>query len=152
MHAILRTICPGMEIMPAIMVVYDDETYDLDAFHTTMKTTLYRKLMETAKLIEQERVSEVCYEGLYSILSIDSDVPNTSRERIQQSTSDMLVCASIDKSLNEKEYVFDGKDMEKMEYVACIMRNGMKNRLQVSARNLFPIKYAFEKKHTSSSN
>lgn len=58
----------------------------------------------------------------------------------------MLVCASIDKSLREKEYVFDGKYMENMEYVACIMRNGLREQLCVSATNLFPIRCAFEKK------
>lgn len=146
MHAILRAITPGMDIMPAIMIVYDDETYDLDAFHTTMKTTMYRKIMETARLVERENVKQVCYMSLYSVFTIKSDVPCTSRERIQQSTSDVLVCASVDNTLNEKEYVFDGKAMEEMEYVACVMENGLRNELNFSATNLFPIKCAFEKK------
>lgn len=146
MHAILRTVRPEMDIMPAIMVVYDDETYDLDAFHTTMKTTMYRKIMETAHLVEKENVKEVCYMSLYSVFSIESKIPNTSRERIQKSTSDVLVCASVDNCLNEKEYIFDGKAMENIDYVACVMENGLRNELNFSATNLFPIKCAFEKK------
>ena len=146
MHAMLRAIRPGTDIMPAIMVVYDDNTYDLDAFDATMKTTMYRKLMETARLVDEQDVAEVCYMSLYSNIPITPDTPRTSRERIQRSTSDMLVCASIDKSLREKEYVFDGKYMENMEYVACIMRNGLREQLCVSATNLFPIRCAFEKK------
>lgn len=146
MHAILRTVRPEMDIMPAIMVVYDDETYDLDAFHTTMKTTMYRKIMETAHLVEKENVKEVCYMSLYSVFSIESKIPNTSRERIQKSTSDVLVCASVDNCLNEKEYIFDGKAMENIDYVACVMEKGMREKLDVSATNLFPIKCAFEKK------
>ena len=146
MHTILRTVRPEMDIMPAIMVVYDDETYDLDAFHTTMKTTMYRKIMETAHLVEKENVKEVCYMSLYSVFSIESKIPNTSRERIQKSTSDVLVCASVDNCLNEKEYIFDGKAMENIDYVACVMENGMREKLDVSATNLFPIKCAFEKK------
>lgn len=117
MHAILRVIQPGFDIMPAIMVVYDDDTYDLDAFDATMKTTLYRKIMETARLVERKNVAEVCYMSLYSSVPVAPDTPRTSRERIQQSTSDFLVCASIDKALNEKEYVFDGKHMENIKYV-----------------------------------
>lgn len=146
MHAMLRAITPGLDIMPAIMVVYDDDTYDLDAFDATMKTTMYRKLSEVARLIEQQNVTEVCYESLYSHVPINQDTPRTSRERIQQSTSDILVCASIDKQLNENEYSFDGKAMEHMEYVACVMKNGLKKKLDISAINLFPIWYAFKRK------
>lgn len=146
MHAMLRAIQPGLDIMPAIMVVYADETYDLDAFDATMKTTMYRKLMETAQLVSEQDVVEVCYMSLYSYIPNTPDAPQTSRERIQQSTSDILLCASVDKALHEKEYVFDGKHMENMEYVACVMRNGLREQLDISATNLFPIKCAFEKK------
>ena len=152
MHAMLRAIRPGMDIMPAIMVVYEDDTYDLDAFDATMKTTMYRKLMETARLVDEQNVVEICYMSLYSNIPITPDTPKTSRERIRQSTSDILVCASIDKALHEKEYVFDGKQMENMEYVACVMRNGLREQLGVSATNLFPIRCAFEKKLNGVSN
>lgn len=152
MHAILRAIQPGMDIMPAILVVYDDNTCDLDVFHSTMKTTTYRKLMETARVIENQSVVEVCYMSLYSTIPFSMDAPHTSRERIKQSTLDMLVCASIDKNLNEKEYIFDGKYMEKMEYVACVMKNGLHTQLGISSTNLFPIKCAFEKKLKETSN
>lgn len=152
MHAILRAIKPGMDIMPAIMVVYDDATYDLDAFHATIKTTMYRKLTETAQLVETRNVIEVCYMSLYSVVPNISNIPRTSRERVRQSTLDILVCASIDRELNEKEYVFDGKQMENMKYVASVMKNGMSKQLGVSATNLFPIRCAFEKKLTEASN
>lgn len=146
MHAILRTICPGGDIMPVIMVVYDDNTYDLDAFHTTMKTTVYRKLMEAARLVDEQNVAEICYLSLYSTTIIEPDTPRTSRERILQSKSDILVCASIDRELHEKEYVFDGKYMESIEYIACIMQHGPSKQLDISATNLFPIRCAFERK------
>jgi len=152
MHAMLRAIQPGMDIMPAIMVIYDDDTYDLDAFDVTMKTTMYRKLMETAQLVEEQNVTEVCYMSLYSNIPIAPDTPRTSLERIKQSTSDILVCASIDKAIHEKEYVFDGKYMENVEYMACVMKNGLSKQLGVSATNLFPIRCAFEKKLTKVSN
>ena len=147
MHAILRAMHPGMnDIMPAIMVVYDDNTYDLDVFHANMKTTMYRKMMETSQLVDEQNVTEVCYMSLYSSIPISPDLLRISRERIQQSTSDMLVCASINKMLQEKEYIFEGKYLENIQYVACVMKNGLRERLSVSANNLFPIKCAFEKK------
>ena len=152
MHAMFRVISPGINIMPAILIVYDDETYDLDAFDAFMKTTIYRKLMEVAHLVERQNVTEVCYTSLYSTVPLKTDTPGTSRGRIQQSTSDFLVCASIDKNLNEKEYVFDGKAMENVEYVAHVMKNGQRKQLEISATNLFPIKCAFEKKNTDVSD
>ena len=148
-HATLRVHRPGMDCMPAIMVVYDDDTYDLDAFDATMKTTMYRKIMETAHLVDRENVVEVCYMSLYSTVPITSTTPRTSRERLQQSTSDIMVCASIDMTLHEKEYVFDGAAMENIEYVACVMKNGLNSSLEISATNLFPIKCAFEKKQAT---
>lgn len=149
MHAILRTLRPGMDIMPAIMVVYDDETYDLDAFDANMKTTMYRKLNETAQVVETANVVEVCYVSLYSAVVLTPDAPRTSRERIAQSSTDFLVCASLDRELNEKEYVFDGKCMENIDYVAYTMKKGYKKGLGISAINLSPIKRAFIAKKNS---
>jgi len=146
MHSMLRAITPSVNIMPVIMVVYDDGTYDMDAFDATLKTTMYRKLSETAYLVETENITEVCYMCMYSSIPITPDTPRTSRERLKLSTKDIMVCAGIDKSLNEKEYVFDGELMKNIEYVACVMENGRKDKLDVSAINLFPIKCAFEKK------
>ena len=146
MHAILRSVKPGMDIMPAIMLVYEDQTYDLDVFHADIKTTVYRKINEVAKLIKIHNIQEVCYMGLYAVLTGDAVAANTSKERIDLSKSDILVCASVDNKLNEKEYVFDGKEMEKPEYVACVMKNGLADKLFVSRNNMFPIWRAFKKK------
>lgn len=149
MHALLRVIKPGMDIMPAILVVYDDGTCDLDAFHSDMKTTLYRKIAEVAHIIEEENVLEVCFMSLYAVTRTSEDTPKTSRERINNSTSDVLVCASIDKYLTEKEYVFDGKHLENIEYITFVMENKLKNQLACSAINLSPIKQAFKEKNNT---
>lgn len=146
MHAIIRSVHHGADIMPAIMVVYSDETYDLDAFHADIKTTMYRKINEVAQLIRTHDVQEVCITSLYSVLPMSEDAPHISKDRIAQSTSDILVCASIDNQLNEKEYVFDGKAMENPEYVGCTMRNVLQNKLDISRLNMFPIWRAFKDK------
>ena len=146
MHAMIRCVQHGADIMPAIMVVYSDGTYDLDAFHADIKTTMYRKINEVAQLIRTHDVQEVCITSLYSVLPMSEDAPHISKDRIAQSTSDILVCASIDNQLNEKEYVFDGKAMENPEYVGCTMRNALQNKLDISRLNMFPIWRAFKNK------
>lgn len=99
-----------------------------------------------ASCIESHNVEQVCYVSLYSVIPMNKNAPRTSLERLEQSTTDFMVCASIDKELVEKEYIFDGKQMKKIEYVACVMKNGIESRLKVSSINLLPIKRAFEKK------
>lgn len=49
MHAFIRTMSPEADIMPAILIIYDDDTYDLDAFHADIKTTVYRKISEVSQ-------------------------------------------------------------------------------------------------------
>ena len=146
MHAIIRAIKPQEDIMPAIMIVYEDDTYDLDVFHATIKTTMYRKINETAKIVESQDVREVCYLSLYSMLSDNQNVPIYSKDRIEIATEDILVCASVDSQLHEKEYVFDGKKMEQPQYVGFIMKYRLKHALDLSRINLFPVWNAFKEK------
>lgn len=143
-HVIIQKIQKDCDIMPVIVVIYDDGTYDLDAFATNMKTTMYRKINETAQLIEKNNVLEICYMSLYTNIAFNDKTPKTSLERIEQAKSEFLVFASIDKNLNEKEYVFDRKYLGNAQYIRCIMQNGLNNSLNVTAINMFPIKYAFD--------
>lgn len=52
MHALIRIAKPGADIMPAILTVYNDDTYDMDVFHADIKTTIYRKITEVSQLIK----------------------------------------------------------------------------------------------------
>ena len=147
MHAIMRCVQPDLDIMPAIMVVYGDNTYDLDVFQADIKTTVYRKLNEIAKVIENEEVEEVCFVTLYAIIPADKgNVPSYSKDRLQSATSDILVVSSIDCKLNEKEYIFDGNQMSNPQYIDYIINNGLNNRLEASRTNMMPIRRAFKNK------
>lgn len=146
MHAMLRTVGFGADIMPAIMIVYGDNTYDIDVFHADIKTTIYRKINEVAKTIDREDIEEVCFMSLYTVYSLEKNIPLYSKERLQSADSDILVVASIDRKLNEKEYVFDGKLMSNPQYVGYIMKNGLKNQLHMSKENMMPIWRAFKSK------
>lgn len=148
MHAILRTVHPGMDPMPAMMIVFEDETYVLEAFYSDIKTTMYRKLYETARTVTTNNVTEVCFMGMYSVMEQEKNepYPEISKERLKLAAFDMMVCASVDKDLNEKEYVFHGKEMERPEYVFRVMKEGPQKQLGITRTNLFPIWYAFKQK------
>ncbi len=149
MHATIRAADPRADIMPAILTVYDNGTYDLDVFHASIKTTVYRKINETAKVIMGGSVKEVCYVSLYAVLNATQDISAHHNERMLMSTSDMLVVASVNKQLDEKEYVFDGAKIRGIKYVSEIMRKGPQHQLRASKRNLSPIQRAFASRDNS---
>ena len=145
LHAMLLEINPDKDIMPTFFVIYEDETYEIDSFHADIKTTFYRKINEIAEKIEKEKIVEVCFTSLYAITPLTDDVPNISKERVKLSSKDILVCASIDKQLNEQEYVFEGDKMFCPSYIGYVLQNEKKTKLLASRVNLFPIWRAFEK-------
>ena len=146
MHAIIPTLGKPFDIMPAILVVYGDGTYDLDTFHADIKTTVYRKLSEVAELIETEDVKEVCFMNTYSVIPSSEEVPTVSKERLKLATHDILAFMKVDSDLNETEYAFDSRYYNRVEYVACNMQHCRKDRLEIGKLNMMPIVYAFSKK------
>lgn len=146
MHAMIRMVGPDADIMPAIMVVYEDDTYDLEAFHADVKTTVYRVIDEIAQRILTEKITEVCFTSLYTAVPINENTQLLSKERVNSATHEMLAVMRVDQSLNEEEYVFDGSMMSQLNYVACVMKHGRKKRLDIGIRNMRPIINAFEKK------
>lgn len=145
-HAVLKSVDQKADIMPAIMIIYSDNTYDMDVFHADIKTTVYRKLNETAKVIELEDVKEVCFMSLYSVICMENETPVLSEEQNRPTVTDILVVSSVDSELKEKEYIFEGKLMADPRYVADIMKNGLQTSLNVSRMNLLPILKAFRRK------
>lgn len=146
MHAIIPTIGKPFDIMPAILVVYGDGTYDLDAFHADIKTTVYRKLNEVAELIQTEDIKEVCFMSMYSTMIEQKEVPTISKERQRLASYDILAFMKVDCDLNETEYTFDSRYYNKMEYIACSMKHCRKDKLDIGKFNMMPIICAFSKK------
>lgn len=149
MHALIRTMRPASDIMPAMLIIYGDDTYDLDVFHADIKTTVYRKISEVSQRIEQEDIRQICFMSLYLYIDDVHNVPETSKERAAIACKDILVFVSVDQELNEMEYVFEGELLSKVEYVACVMQHGRKNKLEIGRLNMSPIIRAFKTKNVS---
>ena len=141
------------ELMPAFMIVFDDDTYEIDAFHANNKTTLYRKINETAQQVLKDNVKEVFFE--YSMLSI-ADVPGvlqmTAKERQKLTTEEWLVLLKIDNELNEEEYAFYVPGLKcpgylKQQFSSCHHRT-----LHFGRVNMLPIIEAFKKKISINQN
>lgn len=146
MHALIHSIRPGADIMPVVLTVYNDDTYDMDVFHADIKTTVYRKITEVSQMVKDEDIRQICFMSLYSYIPNVQNTPKTSKERVAASSKDILVFMSIDQELNEIEYVFDGEDLSNVEYVACVMKHGRKNKLEIGRLNMSPVLQAFKSK------
>lgn len=146
MHALIRIAKPGADIMPAILTVYNDDTYDMDVFHADIKTTIYRKITEVSQLIKNRDIRQICFMSLYSYISNVQNVPKTSKKRIASSANDILAFESIDQDLNEMEYVFEGKALSNINYVISVMKRGPKTKLELGRVNMSPIIQAFKSK------
>lgn len=134
------------ELMPAFMIVFDDDTYEIDVFHANNKTTLYRKINETSQQVLKDNVKEVFFE--YSMLSI-ANVPGvlqmTAKERQKIATEEWLVLLKIDTELNEEEYAFYVLGLKnpgylKQQFSSC------HRKLHFGRVNMLPIIEAFKKK------
>lgn len=132
--------------MPAILTVYNDDTYDMDVFHADIKTTIYRKITEVSQLIKNRDIRQICFMSLYSYISNVQNVPKTSKKRIASSANDILAFESIDQDLNEMEYVFEGKALSNINYVISVMKRGPKTKLELGRVNMSPIIQAFKSK------
>ena len=119
----MHVIIGASDLMPTIMTVYKDETYDLDTFHADIKTTVYRKVNETAEQILQGNVKEVYFMTTYVVVEYQDNLLNlTSKERLMKGSDEYLAFMKVDCDLNETEYAFDGENITQMEYVVKQMR------------------------------
>lgn len=144
---VMHVIQKNTNIMPAIMIVYKDKTFELDAFNADMKTTLYRKINETAKKILTDEVKEVYFMQAYTYCPLSQDLLNmTSAERAGHAMSEILAFMKIDDELNEEEYVFEGKHLSCENYLVNQLKYGRTDNIDVGKNNVLPLIDAFKQK------
>lgn len=144
MHIVMRT---KEEIFPAIMVIFYDDTCEIDAFNSDNKTTLYRKIHETAQQILKEDVKEVFFE--YSMLSIPNKpgvLAMYSKDRQKLAEAEWLVLLKVDEQLNEEEYHLYVPRLKCPGYIANEIKAGSNKKLLYGAINMQPIIQAFKQK------
>lgn len=143
MHAIQQ----NTELLPTIMTIFQDNTFELDSFNADIKTTIYRKLNETAMRILNEDVKEVYFMQVYiACFPSPPYLSMTSKERLSHGEKEYLTFMKVDSCLNEEEYVFDGEKLSNMEYIAYQVMNGKKKKLDLGKVNMSPLVEAFQKR------
>lgn len=141
MHAIQQ----NTELLPTIMTVYSDKTFTLDSFTADIKIIFYRKFNEMAERIIEEDIQEVYVMMVYVCVSPKfGDLPSV--ERIHYIENEFLTFMKVDCNLNEEEYVFDGKLLNDLQYIANTITYGKKSKLDLGINNMRPIIEAFKLK------
>lgn len=141
---ILHIVIGTTDLMPTIMIVYDDGTYTMESFHGSLKTTMYRRINDAAKMVKNGGVNSVFLMMTYVSLSLkDIDINSTSRERIKNADSELLAFAKVDKNLSFLECVFDENEIKNEHTWHKKIIEGISNELFYSRINMSPIIRAF---------
>ena len=144
MHVAMRT---KQEITPAFMILFQDNTYEIDAFDANNKTTLYRKIHELSMQIQKEDIKEIFFE--YSMLSIPRTpdiMTMTAIERRKYAKEEWLVLLRIDEKLNMEEYSFFVPGLVCPGYLQNHLKRGSQKKLHYAIANMQPIIKAFKQK------
>lgn len=147
---ILMHACIGStDLMPTIMTIYKDGTYELDTFHSSIKTTIYRKINETAHKILHYNIEEIFI--MLTYISLPDTITFTetiSKERLKFSDNEYLVFIRINDHMLTEEYIFDNGSLQTAKSIIdCINNN--KTELNYGRTNMSPIVNAFKNKSTS---
>lgn len=64
----MHVLIGSTDLMPTFMIIYDDDSFEFDSYHSTLKTTTYRKINEVAEKIKSENVKAVLFMMTYVVI------------------------------------------------------------------------------------
>jgi hypothetical protein len=135
------------DLLSTIVLIYFDNTFEIDMFNSELKTTFYRKINETANKIKNNKIKEIYFMITYSICDAsDETLKKTSVERLKFAIKDILVFDKINFQLKEEEYIFDGNFIKNMAYLRKTFQEGKTNEIKAGKINMAPIVEAFKTK------
>jgi len=128
-------------LMPTCMIVYSDNTFELNSFESSIKTTVYRKFNEIAKRIEKDDIVNILFVTEMYIYNI-SDIKNLdSQERVKHAKNEILSFYMIDNQLSIKSHRYETKKVNDFKYIASVM-HGKSNEQEIPTF-MNPIKLEF---------
>jgi len=108
-------------LMPTCMIVYSDNTIELNSFESSIKTTVYRKFNEIAKRIEKDNIVNILFVTEMYTYNVN-DIKNLdSQERVKHAKNEILTFYMIDNQLSIKSHIYDTKKVNDFNYIASIM-------------------------------
>lgn len=134
-------------LLPTCLILYSDDTFELNSFGFSIKTTAYRKFNEIAKRIEDDKIVSVLF--VTEMYTYDINYINNldSRERVEHANSEILAFFMVDKHLEIKIHTYDVKQIDDFKYIASIMCS--KSNQQELPRFMNPVLQEFMRLKTN---
>ncbi len=108
-------------LLPTCLVLFSDDTFQLQTFGGSLKTTIYRKLHEIADRIETDGIVAVFFVTEMYVYDANDIAMFDSRERLKHARNEILSFFMVDKDLTMKSRSFDLKKINDFEYIASVM-------------------------------
>jgi hypothetical protein len=130
-------------LLPTCMIIYSDNTFELDSFGFSIKTTVYRKFNEIAKRIEKDNIVNILFVTEMYTYDFNDIQKFDSQERIKHAKNEILSFFMIDNQLSIKSRSYDTKKVNDFKYIASIM-HGDSNEQELPAF-MNPVKLEFDR-------
>ena len=143
---LMNIVLGTTDLRPTFMIVFNDDTFELDSFHGGLKTTIYRRVNEVATRIAKEDIVAVYFMMTYTTLPLkEKYLQMTSKERLALSTEDVLTFMEVTIALSERECYFEQAKIQNKEYIFNQLFNHTSS-LNIGKTNMLPIVEAFKSK------
>ena len=109
-------------LMPTCMIVYSDNTFELNSFESSIKTSVYRKFNEIAKRIDVDNIVNILFVTEMYVYNLKDVEDLDSQEKVEHATNEILSFYMIDKQLSIKSRSYDTKKINDFEYIISIQR------------------------------
>lgn len=151
-HAFLY-IKQNKHIMDTIILVYEDNSLEIQSpFDTSIRTTAYRKINETADFVitSKERIKAVIViNEMWSYPNKEEVLRKNYKERVlTENPVSLFACHMVDSSLNTYSYHFESDKVDSSAYVIDILNEDVDTSIHLNFMN--PIMVAFQSLHEQS--
>ncbi|MDO1500306.1 hypothetical protein Q2T40_09210 [Winogradskyella maritima] len=131
------------KLMPTFMLIFSDNTFELNSFDSSIKTTVYRKFNEIAKRIEKDNIVNILFVTEMYIYDIKKIKNLDSKERVKYSENEFLTFFMIDNQLSIKSSSYDTNKIDDFKYIAQVMAENSNEEKLPAFMN--PIKLEFNR-------
>ncbi len=145
----IHIIQQNVELMPAFVFVYEDDTTELDTYNSTIKTTFYRIIYNIHKRIISDNVKEVYLMSTYTHYKYKEDLLYmTSEERKETNKKfDQLTFVKINNKCEVFEYRFSEDELLCLQGCVHKLKNSDSTDVKTTIFNILPILEAFRIKN-----
>jgi hypothetical protein len=141
MHLVLFQM--SKKLMPTVMLVFNDSTFELNSFESSIKTTVYRKFNEIAQRIEKDHIESIFFVTEMYTYDINEIKFLDSQERIKYAKNELLTFFMIDNQLSIKSICYDTNKIDDFKYIAKIMAEKTEEKTLPAFMN--PVKLEFKR-------